>query len=277
MQLPSSDRVTLATLNTLGIHVVKSRLPSRYKLIAEGLEKGNADVVCLQEIATYWHLWLLTSRMPSFRYVSYQRAALGPAGAVVTFSRLPLAGTDYHRLGPPRGSAAVARLPPRNRLTAGLRGALATRLAGSAAASTGLTIVNTHTTSNMDADWSPTNRHYLVQQVQLASIGAVLQGIGGPAVLCGDFNVPRQDPLLKSFLDDAGLSDAFGGTCPPTFRAEYLPPGDTAHCVDFILTSPGVRVESRSLLFADKHPSLPAPGYLSDHIGLTATLSVPAT
>jgi endonuclease/exonuclease/phosphatase family metal-dependent hydrolase len=277
VQLPSSDRVTLSTLNTLGIHVVKSRLPSRYKLIAAGLEKGNADVVCLQEIATFWHLRLLTSRMPSFRYVSYQPAALGPAGAVVTFSRLPLAGTEYHRLGPPRGSAAIARLPPRNRLTAGLRGALATTLAGSASASNGLTIVNTHTTSNKDGDWSPTNRHYLVQQAQLASIAAVLRGIGGPAVLCGDFNVPRQDPLLKGFLDDAGLSDAFGGACPPTYRAEYLPPGEIAHCVDFILTSPGVTVESRSLLFADKHPSLPAPGYLSDHVGLTATLSVQAT
>ena len=91
MQPRSSDPLTVATLNTLGIRIVQSRLPSRYKLIAEGLEKGDADVVCLQEIATYWHLWLLARAMPSFRYVSYSRATLGPAGALVTFSRLPVA------------------------------------------------------------------------------------------------------------------------------------------------------------------------------------------
>ena len=34
MQPPSAGRVTVATLNTLGLHVVKSRLPTRYALIA---------------------------------------------------------------------------------------------------------------------------------------------------------------------------------------------------------------------------------------------------
>ena len=270
MQPPNSDRVTIATLNTLGIHVLESRLPSRYRLIGDGFESGAADVVCVQEIATYWHLRLLARRMPSFKHVSYQPATLGPAGAVVTFSRLPLAGTDYHRIGPPRDSAARSRLPLRNRLTAGLRGALVTRLA-----SPGLAVVNTHTTSNKDGDWSPANRHYAVQQAQLASIATVVRGIDGNTVVCGDFNVPRQDPLIESFLSDAGLSDAFGGTSPPTYRAEYLLPGQVAYSVDFILTSPGVTAESPSLLFADKHPSLGGRGYLSDHIGLTATLSVP--
>ena len=270
MQPPSSDRVTIATLNTLGIRILESRLPSRYRLIGDCFEAGAADVVCVQEIATYWHLRLLAPRMPSFKHVSYQPARLGPAGAVVTFSRLPLAGTEYHRIGPPRDAAARSRLPLPHRLTAGLRGALVTRLA-----SPGLSIVNTHTTSNKDGDWSQANRYYEVQQAQLASIARVLRGIDGKAVVCGDFNVPRQDPLIESFLRDTGLSDAFGGTCPPTYRAEYLPPGHVAYCVDFILTSPGLTAESRSLLFTDKHPSLGGRGYLSDHIGLTATLSVP--
>jgi endonuclease/exonuclease/phosphatase family metal-dependent hydrolase len=212
---------------------------------------------------------MLASRMPSFRYVSCHRAALGPAGAVVTFSRRPVAGAEYHRLGPPRGSADIARLPLRNRLTAGLRGALVTRLAD------GLTVVNTHTTSNKDGDWSPSNRHYPVHQAQLASIAAVIRDIGGPAVACGDFNIPRQDALISDFLRDTSLADAFDGTCPPTFRAEYLPPGETPYCVDFILTTPGVHAQSAALLFADKHPALPAPGYLSDHIGLIATVSAP--
>ena len=130
MQPPSSDQVTVATLNTLGIHIVKSRLPTRYKLIAAAFEAGNADIVCVQEIATYWHLRLLARHMPSFRHVGYQRARLGQAGALVTFSRLPVASVEYCRIGPLRGQPDIARLPLRNRVTAGLRGAVVTRLAG---------------------------------------------------------------------------------------------------------------------------------------------------
>jgi endonuclease/exonuclease/phosphatase family metal-dependent hydrolase len=266
--------VTIATLNTLGIRIVKSRLPSRYKLIAAGLEAGEADVVCVQEIATYWHLRQLRRRMPSFKHVSYQQGRLGPAGALVTFSRLPVASVEYHRIGPAPGAPDISLLPLRNRLTAALRGALVTRLAGSGSPADGLAVVNTHTTSNKDGDWSRDNRHYPVHRAQLAAIAAVMRGIHGPAVLCGDFNIPREDALMAGFLADSGLSDAFGGSCPPTIRTEYLPPGATAYCVDFIVTGPGVRAESPGLLFADRHPALPAPGYLSDHIGLTATLSV---
>lgn len=275
MHAPSGDRVTVATLNTLGIHVVKSRLPTRYKLIAAAFEAGDADVVCVQEIATYWHLRLLARRMPSFTHVGYQRARLGPAGALVTFSRLPVAGVKYRGIGPPPGALDIARLPLRNRLTAGLRGAVVTQLAGNGRAGSGLAVVNTHTTSNKDGDWSPANRHYPVHCAQLAALAAVMRGINGPAVLCGDFNIPRESALFAGFLADSGLSDAFGGSCPPTYRAEYLLADATAHCVDFILTSPRVRAQSRGVLLPDKHPALPAPGYLSDHLGLTATLSLP--
>jgi sphingomyelin phosphodiesterase 2 len=276
VQPPSGDQVTVATLNTLGIHVVKSRLPTRYKLIADAFEAGDADVVCVQEVATYWHLRLLARRMPSFAHVGYRRARLGPAGALVTFSRLPVAAVEYHRIGPPPGSPDVARLPLRNRLTARLRGAVVTRLAGIGPAGGELTVVNTHTTSNKDGDWSPGNRHYPVQRAQLDALAAVTRGINGPTVLCGDFNIPRDSALFAGFLAACGLSDAFGGTCPPTYRAEYLAAGAIAYCVDFILTSPGVQPQSRGLLLRDKHPAAPAPGYLSDHVGLTATLSLPA-
>jgi sphingomyelin phosphodiesterase 2 len=276
VQPPSGDRVIVATLNTLGIHIVKSRLPTRYKLIADAFEAGDADVVCVQEVATYWHLRLLARRMPSFTHVAYRGARLGPAGALVIFSRRPVAAVEYHRIGPPPGAPGVAGLPLRNRLTARLRGAVVTRITGNGPAGRELTVVNTHTTSNKDGDWSPSNRHYQVHQAQLDALATVMRGINGPAVLCGDFNIPRDSALFAGFLVACGLSDAFGGTCPPTYRAEYLTAGAIAYCVDFILTSPGVRTQSRGLLLRDKHPAVPAPGYLSDHVGLTATLSLPS-
>jgi hypothetical protein len=79
--------------------------------------------------------------------------------------------------------------------------------------------------------------------------------------------------LSVACLPIIGLADAFGGACPATLRAEYLPAGATAHCIDFILTAGEVTVESTALVFAEKEPL----GYVSDHIGLRARLSLTAS
>jgi endonuclease/exonuclease/phosphatase family metal-dependent hydrolase len=76
--------------------------------------------------------------------------------------------------------------------------------------------------------------------------------------------------LFGAFMAATGLADAFGGGCPATFRAEYLPAGATAHCIDFILTAGGVTADSAALVFAGKEPL----GYVSDHTGLRARLSL---
>jgi endonuclease/exonuclease/phosphatase family metal-dependent hydrolase len=92
-------------------------------------------------------------------------------------------------------------------------------------------------------------------------------------VVCGDFNISRESSLFSEFTAATGLADAFGGVCPATFRAEYLPAGATAHCIDFILTAGEVTAESAALVFAEKEPL----GYVSDHIGLRARLSLTAS
>ncbi len=96
---------------------------------------------------------------------------------------------------------------------------------------------------------------------------------GPRAVVCGDFNIARESSLFGDFMAATGLADAFGGTCPATFRAEYLPAGATPHCIDFILTAGEVKAESTGLVFAKKEPL----GYVSDHIGLRARLSLTPT
>jgi endonuclease/exonuclease/phosphatase family metal-dependent hydrolase len=99
----------------------------------------------------------------------------------------------------------------------------------------------------------------------------VVTEAGPRAVVCGDFNVARESPLFGEFTAATGLADAFAGACPRTFRAGYLPAGATPHCIDFILTAGEVKAESAALVFAGKEP----PGYVSDHIGLRARLSLP--
>jgi sphingomyelin phosphodiesterase 2 len=257
-------RVALVSLNTRGVAPIGSRLAGRYAVIGVALDAGDGDVACFQEVFTWWHLRLLTRRMRSFRHVSFRLSLAGPAGGLVTFSRLPVSGTAYRGFGIPPGAPGISRAA---RLGAGLKGALVTRLARP-----GLCVVNTHLAANRDGDWSPGSRFYPQHRAQLAALARVVRSVAVPAVVCGDFNVDRGSSLFSQFMTSAGLADAFEGSCPATFRTEYLPPGGTPHCIDFILTAAGVKVEAAAVAFADQKPLPGGAGYVSDHVGLRASL-----
>lgn len=256
------ELLSVASLNTRGIPLTGSQLAKRYAVIGAGFDAGDADLVCCQEVLTYWHLRLLVRRMRSFRRVSYRPGPFGPAGGLVTFSRRPVSGTRYRRFGRPPPTPG---LPRATRLQARLKGAVVTRLARPE-----LCVINTHPMANHDGDWSTANRYYPLHRAQLAALARVVNEAGPRAVVCGDFNVDRESPLFDEFMAATGLADAFEGACPPTFRAEYLPAGATPHCIDFILTAGEVKAESTALAFAEKEPL----GYVSDHVGLRARLSL---
>jgi sphingomyelin phosphodiesterase 2 len=262
--VPGSELVVVS-LNTRGVPAIGSGLPARYAVIGAGLERGDADVVCVQEVMSWWHLRLLARRMPGFPHVSCRRSPPGPAGGLVTFSRLPLSRTTYHAFGVPPKAPGISGWI---RFRAALKGVLVTGLGP------GLCVVNTHPLANRDGDWSPSGRFFPLHRAQLGSLAEVLRTVPGPAVVCGDFNIDRDSVLFAEFVDGTGLSDAFGGTCPPTFRAEYLPQGASPHCIDFILTTADVKATSAGMVFADKEPLPGGPGWVSDHVGLSASLSV---
>jgi len=257
-------RVAIVSLNTRGVPVVGSRLADRYAVIGAALETGDADVACFQEVLTWWHLRLLARRMRSFRHVSLRPSPAGPAGGLVTFSRLPVCATAYQGFGVPPAARGISRAA---RLRAGLKGALVTSLV-----SPGLCLINTHPVANRDGDWSQAGRFYPLHRAQLAVLARVVRGVAAPAVVCGDFNVDRGSSLFSEFVTGAGLADSFEGTCPATFRAEYLPAGETPHCIDFILTAGEVKAEAATVIFVGKEPLPGGPGYVSDHIGLRASL-----
>jgi endonuclease/exonuclease/phosphatase family metal-dependent hydrolase len=176
-----------------------------------------------------------------------------------------VSGTVYRGFGMPPRAAGVSRAA---RLQAAVKGALVTRLARPA-----LRVVNTHPSPNPDGDWSPGGRSYPLHEAQFDVLARVVRGAGGPAVVaCGDFNVDRDNSLFGAFLAGTGLADAFEGSCPATFRAEYLPAGATPRCIDFILTAGDVKVETATVMFTEKEPLASGPGYVSDHLGLRASL-----
>jgi endonuclease/exonuclease/phosphatase family metal-dependent hydrolase len=259
--------VTVASLNIRGVPLTGSRLTARCQAIGAFFEASDADVVCFQEVHTYYHLRQLARQMPSFRQVSYQRTMPGPAGDVVTFSRLALSAMEYHGFG---GFPPEPGIDPLTRLRARMKGALVTRLAAP-----GVVVVNTHPVANTDGDWSPTNRFRPVHRAQLAALTRIVHGVPAPVAVCGDFNVDRDSGLFAEFMADTGLTDAFEGTCPATFRAEYLPVGATPHCIDFILTVGDIKAEATEVLFTGRQAMRGGVGYVSDHVGLLARLNCP--
>src|SRR2546429_7917417 len=74
----SGELLTIASLNTRGIPLTGSQLAERYAVIGAGFEAGDADVVCCQEVLTYWHLRRLVRRMRSFRRGGHRPGPLGP-------------------------------------------------------------------------------------------------------------------------------------------------------------------------------------------------------
>jgi endonuclease/exonuclease/phosphatase (EEP) superfamily protein YafD len=257
-----SGRVTLVSLNTRGVPLFGSRLAQRYAAIGTALEGGDGEVVCFQEVLTWWHLRLLARRMRSFRHVSLRPSPPGPRGGLVIFSRLAVSGTHYKSFGVPPHANGISRA---TRFRAGSKGALVTSV-------TGLSVINTHPVANTDGDWSSSNRFYPLHRAQLAVLEKIVRGTRAPVVVCGDFNVDRESTLFGGFVADTELADAFQGNCPATFRAEYLPAGAKPHCIDFILIGYGVKAEAATTVFAGKEALPGGPDYVSDHVGLRASL-----
>ncbi|MGC4944381.1 endonuclease/exonuclease/phosphatase family protein [Kribbella sp. DT2] len=258
--------MTVATLNTRGVPLKRTNVAERTALIAAGFDAGDIDLVCLQEVFTYRRLAQLRRGMPSFPYAAFRRSIAGPAAGLVTLSRRRLTGTTYARLP---SATRRSRIPVRARLHSFRSGILTVRLAGSP-----LRVLNLHPTANTDGDWSEHNRFRELQHAQLTALAQTVAADTAPAVVCGDFNVARESSLHPELRQRSGLRDAFAGSCPPTFHAEYLPAGSTAHCIDFILVTDAIQVDATDLLFTEKRTLPSGPDYLSDHIGLQASLRI---
>jgi endonuclease/exonuclease/phosphatase family metal-dependent hydrolase len=137
-----------------------------------------------------------------------------------------------------------------------------------------LAVVNTHLLANVAGDWSAGSGVYQVQSAQLEVLQQVVRSLNFPVIAAGDFNMPATTPEFGAFLAGTGLTDVFGGACPPTIRSLFLPHGATAHCIDFILGSATVEVKNHELLLDDDWPELADSGPVSDHVGLLATVTV---
>jgi sphingomyelin phosphodiesterase 2 len=223
--------------------------------------------VCLQEVHTYLHLRMLVAKMPSFTHVGYAATPVGPAGGLVTLSRRRAEATPAFR---GFGAADAHGVPRRTRLLANLKGSLVTRLTQPT-----MTIVNTHPSAVRDGDWTESGRFAPLQRRQYAVLARLVAELPDDeaVAVCGDLNAPADSDVHRHLLAATGLQDAFGGRCPPTFRAEYLPAGELPHCIDFILVR-GALARHADTMLAEPVPLPGGSGHVSDHLGVRASLLI---
>lgn len=245
---------------------ITKRLPKTAKI----LEEQNSDIITLQEVHTYFILKLLKKTLPTYPHVAYKKYFYGPRGGLVIFSKLPLEETEYFdfkKRGAFTNSSFVAHLIKNGVLMCKLK-------------EIPVYILNTHLTPNLDFNWTEKNRFYSYINAQLHQIAQLVNKIGSNknhVILAGDLNTSKNSKLYKSFLSEAKLVDIFAEFNTPTLHQEYLAKNKTARRIDYIFLSSSdskPAVLKKDHVFTEK--VLLSNGklrYLSDHIGLSATIN----
>lgn len=243
------------------------------------IEESGADVVNLQEVWTPGLFAFIRARLPSYEFVGRRRGLTGgPAGGLVSFSRLPLGTVSFTSFGAidPRAGTPVFRIL--KALNSRLQGVLTVEVPGRQAL-----VGNVHLSANRDGDWSAGNRHHLFQRAQLTALHDALRRARTPGaevtIVSGDFNISSGGPLYPHIVEHGTWRDPFAEADPPTFHAEFLPPGRAAHRIDYLLVSGDARkhpVTEAALMFGEP-VSLPGHPrtFLSDHVALTARVGTP--
>jgi exonuclease III len=276
-------KVVVATLNINGLpsfrHDARTKallLPHqiRHRELCRYLEASDIDVINFQEIVTYRNYWLLKACLPSFGYVSFEPSLLGPKGALVTFSRLPMEKVSYGSYREVVKLVEASVLPRLSMTKMKMKGILVSQLKN-----VPLTVINTHPLANDDWDWSDNNRFYALHKAQLSKLASLIQNLRAAnknAIILGsDLNIAKDSSLFRDFLSKCELHDIFQGDTHPTFHSEFVEPGKLARCIDYLLTSNGVVMETSHRIFEGR-VSVRGYGdiYITDHEGLCATLKV---
>lgn len=244
--------------------------PRRLRTLARELEHYSPQVVCLQEVQTYFAQRLLLNTCTSYPAHAYEPGLRAPRGSLLTLARQPLSlphFTLYEAQGPWHGLTLLDRITQ--------KGVLVTHLQ---LADLPFVIINTHLVANYGANWQPENRVARDQQRQLQQLVTIIAAQPSTALVlvAGDFNLPRGSWLYQEFLAQSGLTDPLAGDQRPTYRPFPGVPARYALPIDFIFvrlpTTPPIQVTT-DFHFTEKL-ALVGGGrsYLSDHLGLLLTL-----
>lgn len=261
-------KLSLITINTLGTPVFAPFITARYKKMAEIINEQEIDIVCLQEIQTYYHLYLFKKYLKNFPYVMYQSFFYGPKGGLVIFSKHPMEQMTYKEfsaLGEFKNISFYSRILRNGILSARLKG-------------TPVTIATTHLTCDYFFDWAPENHLFKHVERQMKDVIQKVKDItkdNTSLILTGDFNTKKHGKLYDTLLKETGLTDAFDDLESPTYdpsRVYYKFMAKHAARIDHLFFYKGkahIKIIKHNEIFNKKVPlSENKLSYLSDHIGL---------
>ncbi|HSA83535.1 MAG TPA: endonuclease/exonuclease/phosphatase family protein [Patescibacteria group bacterium] len=260
----------LFSFDTLHGFLLSLNITDRVKTIGDHLAKESADIIMLQEVHTYFVLRMLKKKLSQYPYVAYQPSWFGAKGGLVIFSKHPLEQVsyiNYKKRGSFFNKSFVTRLIQNGILTAEIK-------------NTSVSVCNTYLTPNMDYDHSKKNRFTKFSEAQLrqlAEIGKILTQKGNHVLIGGDFNIDKKGYLYKVFLDLSQATDLFAHYNSPTKIQEFYPKNKTVERLDYLFhigkTKP--KEITTTHLFTEKVKiNNKTTTYLSDHIGLQATLDI---
>jgi len=267
-------KISLLDFNTFGTPVFARDIAERYKKTAEIIDESQIDVVCLQEVSTYYHFSLLKKYIQNYPYIYKKSYIYGPKGGLVILSKMPLENITY------RSFTSLGSLINLSFYTHLIKnGILMAKVKNHP-----LYIMNTHLVTDWEFEWSPQNHYYATVQTQVREVIKqvnLLTKRGQSVLLMGDFNMKKHSRLYEELLQQTSMSDVFKSETFPTYhcdRLDYKFKGLTSERIDFLFLKEEktkMHVKSRGHLFEEKLKLADGKiSYLSDHIGLRAEVEV---
>ncbi|SRR6266568_2685885 len=265
------NKLSLLSFNTLGTPFFAPYITKRYRKTAQLINSGNFDIICLQEIFTYYHFYLFKKKLTNYPYAIYQKNPFGPRGGLVIFSKLPLSNLEFVSFSyPPKTFIPIyTRLAQQGILSAQIE-------------DFSIRIATTHLSSDTIHNLTPKNKLYYLIKSQSQEVATVINRYAQEQslILAGDFNIAKKSALYQEFLHKAQANDVFANDEKPTYFPDrvsyfYRAPADRCDYIFYKTRQKRIAVRSSGYEFVkDETLSNNKKSYLSDHIGLHCILEV---
>lgn len=264
--------LSILTFNTLGVPFFARDITKRYEKIASQINAADYDVVCLQELFTYYHLSIFKRIMKKYPHVIFQKNPFGPRGGLVIFSKIKLVNPAFFTFSYPK----KAHIPLYTKIAQ--QGILSADIDQPA-----IRLITTHLTSDTVHDLKPHNKLYKLIKNQSEEVVKLINNYSETKkllIIAGDFNIAKHSELYEAMMRNAELKDIFEKDETPTYSPQRIPyfyAADADRC-DYIFAKSTGReikiVKAESAFVNSETLSNGKKSFLSDHIGLHCILEV---
>lgn len=266
------NKLSLLTFNTLGTPFFAPNISKRYRRTAHLINSGDYDIVCLQEIFTYYHFYLFKTILTNFPYAVYQKNPFGPRGGLVIFSKYKLVNPQFKSYSYPQNTYVplYTKIAQQGILKAEIE-------------QTNIRIITTHLSSDNTHELTTENKLYNLIKSQSQEIADVINKYVADKkslIIAGDFNIAKRSSLYTNFLKSTQVSDVFEKDEIPTYypdRVSYFYQSPKSRC-DFIFVKSAHKnfkiLKTDAAFVEEEMLSNGKKSFLSDHIGLHCILEV---